>query len=92
MKPRGNANVIDRSAKSRALINCKRFRVEAGDSWWGQAVCLSTNPAIEKTSIDIEQRGYQATRPLPSIERDLTIEGSFPRRNRGQRILGALLS
>src|SRR6266576_2593593 len=45
MKPRGNANVIDRSAKSRTLINCKRFRVEAGDSWWGQAVCLSTNPA-----------------------------------------------
>jgi len=74
MKPRGNANVIDRSAKSRALINCKRFRVEAGDSWWGQAVCLSTNPAIEKTPIDIEQRGYQAARPLPSIERDLPLK------------------
>jgi hypothetical protein len=79
MNPRGNANgtqcsCINRSAKSRALTNCRRFRVEAGDSWWGQAVCLSTNPAIEKPSIDIEQRGYQAVGPLPSIERDLPLK------------------
>jgi hypothetical protein len=65
-----NVPVINRSAKSRALINCKRFTVEAGDFWWGRAVCLSTHPAIEKTSIDIEPWGYQATRPLPSIDRD----------------------